>query len=113
MLTTPQEYVDTMDSMGKEWLVEFLSYMDKTYSHIQPIMFRQRPMYKVGKSYVLFAVAKEHFTVHTLDFDIIEKMKTILPKSKFGKGCVKVKFTDKDAIPHLKTLCDEVVKSNQ
>jgi len=69
-------------------------------------------MFKVGKSYVFFTVAKTHFTVHTLDFDIIENMKTLLPKAGYGKGCIKVKFTDKDAKPLLKKMCDEVVKKN-
>jgi uncharacterized protein YdhG (YjbR/CyaY superfamily) len=112
MLKTPQEYVDTLTGAGKEWLIEFLSYMDETHSSLKPIMYRQRPMYKIGKSYVFFTVAKEHLTVHTLDFDIIEKMKTILPKADFGKGCVKVKFSDANAKPQLKAMCDEVVKKN-
>lgn len=113
MLTTPQEYVDLLDSPGKEWLAEFLAYMAERHAELEPVMFRQRPMFKVGKSYVLFSVAKEHFAVHTLNFDLIEQTKEKLPRAGYGKGSVKVKFTDAKAKPVLKELCDEVVRLNQ
>lgn len=112
MLTTVQEYVDSLNGQGKEWLVEFLSYMNETHSHLKPIMYRQRPMFKVGKSYVFFTVAKTHFTIHTLNFEIIEEMKKVLPTSAFGKGCVKVKFSNFEAKPLLKEMCDKIVVKN-
>ena len=40
MLTTPQEYVDTLEGAGKEWLVEFLLYMKDKHSHLSPVMYR-------------------------------------------------------------------------
>ncbi len=113
VLTTKEEYLRTLDTPGQEWLREFLDYMDLAYPDLTFVMFRSRPMYKVGKSYVLFSVAKTHFTVHALDFDLIEEMKSILPKADFGKGCVKVKFRQEDAKPALKALCDRVVTRNR
>ncbi len=112
MLTTPQEYVDSLSSPGREWLQEFLAYMTQKYPDIAPVMFRQRPMFKVGKSYVMFTVAKEHFSLHTLNFDLIENIRGVLSKADFGKGCVKVRFSDTAAKPVLKELCDEVVRLN-
>lgn len=112
MLQTPQEYVDTLTGPGRDWLVEFLDYMEEHHPGLPPVMFRQRPMFKVGKSYVFFTVAKEHFTVHTLNFDLIEGLKTALPRAGFGRGSVKVKFADEEAKPVLKALCDEVVRLN-
>ncbi len=113
MLTTPKEYADSLDEAGKSWLTEFLQYMDEAHGDIPPIMFRQRPMFKVGQSYVLFSVAKTYFTVHTLNFDLIETLHDTLPRASFGKGCVKVKFSDDAAKPILKALIDEIVRLNQ
>ena len=45
MLTTPQEYVESLEGPGRAWLVEFLSYMQNRHSDIPPVMFRQRPMF--------------------------------------------------------------------
>lgn len=112
MLTTPLEYVETLSGPGCEWLAEFLQYMGSRHPDITPVMFRQRPMFKIGKSYVMFTVAKEHFTLHTLNFDLVEGLKAILPKAEFGKGSVKVKFSDTIAKPVLKGFCDEIIRLN-
>ncbi len=113
MLTTPQEYVDSLPSPGKDWLAEFLLYMGQRHPDLSPVMFRQRPMFKVGKSYVLFSVADTHFTVHTLNFDLIEALRPQLKKASYGKGCVKIPFGEESAKPILKALCDEVVRLNK
>ena len=110
MLDTPQKYVDAVQGPGRVWIEEFLNYMAAKHGDIKPIMFRQCPMFKVGKTYVMFTVAKTHFSVHTLNFELIEQLKTVLPKADFGKGCVKVKFADESAKPVLKQLCDDAVK---
>ncbi len=112
MLKTPQEYLDTLQGPGRDWLEEFLDYMKKEHENITPVMFRQRPMFKVGKSYILFSVAKEHFTIHTLNFELLEDLKNRLPKNSYGKGCIKVKFFQKDAKPILKDFCSNVIKIN-
>lgn len=112
MFTTPEEYLQSLDSPGQAWLGEFLTYMSDRHRQLAPIMFRQRPMYKIGKSYVLFSVAKEHFTVHTLNFDLIEALRTALPGADYGKGCVKVRFEHAGAKPALRDLIDRVVQIN-
>lgn len=112
MLVTPQDYTQSLSSPGKNWLIEFMGYMQANHGNTAPVMFRQRPMYKFGKSYILFTVAKTHFTVHTLNFELIEALKPKLPSAAFGKGSVKVKFSDTGAKPLLKQLCDEVARLN-
>ncbi len=111
-MDTVQEYLQSLEGGGKKLLSEFLGYMDENYPQLKPVMFRQRPMYKTGKSYVYFTVAKEHFSVHTLNFELIERLKQTLATADFGKGCVKVRFADEGAVPVLKRLCDDIVSLN-
>ncbi len=113
MITTPQEYIDSIDGPGKEWLTEFYNYMKKCHSGIEPVMFRQRPMYRVGKSYVMFTAAKDYFTMHTLNFELIEELKRLLPGSGNGKGCVNIKYTNDAAKPVLKAMCDKIIAINR
>ncbi len=113
MITTPQEYIDSIAEPGKTWLIEFFDYMKLHHGEIKPVMFRQRPMYKVGKSYVMFTAAKEYFSVHTLNFELIEEWKRQLPGAGNGKGCVNVRYTNIDAKPVLKAMCDKVIAVNQ
>ncbi len=112
MLQTPEDYLRSLPEPGSAWLRAFLDYFASHHSDISPIMFRQRPMFRVGKSYLLFSVAKTHFSVHTMNFDLIESLRETLPKADFGKGCVKVKFSDEGAKPVLFALCDEVIRLN-
>lgn len=112
MLNTPEEYIDSLNGDKRLWLCEFITHMKNAHPDINPIMFRQRPMYKVGNSYVLFAVAKEHFSIHTLNFDLLVKLKEKLKNADYGKGCIKVKFKDVEAQPILKNFCDEIIQQN-
>jgi uncharacterized protein YdhG (YjbR/CyaY superfamily) len=115
MITTPQEYMESLNDNGKEWLSEFYTYMSEKYPEYPITMFRQRPMYKKEKSYLkgylMFTASKTHFTIHTLNFEIIEEMKSILSGATYGKGCVKVKYKDVDRINVLKEMCDKVIAS--
>ncbi len=113
MITTTQEYIDSIEGSGKEWLIEFFQYMEQHHSDIKPVMFRQRPMYKVGKSYIMFTAAKEYFSLHTLNFELIEELKRQLPGSGNGKGCVNIKYKNVAAKPILKAMCDRIIALNQ
>ena len=112
MITTPQEYIDSIEGAGREWLLEFAGYMQNRHPHIKPVMFRQRPMYKVGKSYVMFTATKTHFSMHTLNFELIEELKQRIPQSGKGKGCVSIKYTNEQAKPILKAMCDRIIEQN-
>jgi uncharacterized protein YdhG (YjbR/CyaY superfamily) len=115
MITTPQEYLESLDDNGREWLTEFFNYMSEKYPEYPITMFRQRPMYKKEnsylKGYLMFTASKSHFAIHTLQFDIIEEMKSILSGAQYGKGCVKIKYKDVDKITALKEMCDKVIAS--
>ncbi len=79
------------------------------YPGIPEVISYQMPMYKFGGTYIAFSTAKSHFTFHTLDFERIEELKTLLPKASFGKGSAKVKYTDKAAQPILFDMCHRIV----
>lgn len=116
MITTRDEYLASVSPQGQSWLREFFDYMDSRYPQIPLIMFRQCPMYRFKdsylKGYVMFTAASTHFSLHTLDFELIVSMKPRFPGAHFGKGCVKVKFKDTDLIPALKELCDQAIARN-
>jgi hypothetical protein len=114
MIESFEEYIESVGEDGKNWLNEFYKYMKEKHPTNKVSMFRQRPMYKFGEKYtdgyVMFTIAKEHFTLHILDFELVEKAKTRIKKASFGKGSIKVKFSENDAIPELKKIIDETIK---
>lgn len=105
-LTTVAQYLDSLPEPARSWVTEFVDDTAAHYPSVPLVMFRQRPMFKFGASYqrgyVMFTAAKTHFTVHSVEFDLIEQLRHRLPTAQFGKGSVKVRFTDAAAKPILR-----------
>ncbi len=82
-------------------VAEFVDDTATHYPSVPLVMFRQRPMFKFGatyqQGYVMFTAAKTHFAVHSVEFDLIEQLRHRLLTAQFGKGSVKVRFTDMTA----------------
>jgi len=113
VITSRDEYLAAANEQGREWLSEFYQYMDTKYPDMPVTMFRQVPMYKFKRSYqdgyVMFTAASTHFSLHILDFELVEELKGTLKGASFGKGSIKVKYANKDLIPVLKQTIDKVI----
>jgi uncharacterized protein YdhG (YjbR/CyaY superfamily) len=78
-----------------------VTFMRENFPELEETMFYGMPAFRFDGIYIAFSVAKDHFTYHTLDFEMIEELKTLLPRAKFGRGSAKIRFSDSDAIPVL------------
>lgn len=102
------EYIDSYDDEKKEWITTFVTFMRENYPNWEETIAYQMPTYKFLGQYIAFNAAKTHFTLHTLDYVMLDKLKEELSDAKFGKRCVKVKYKNKDAIPILFDACREI-----
>jgi uncharacterized protein YdhG (YjbR/CyaY superfamily) len=107
------DYVNSFEGEPKEWLTTMVTFMREQFPEIPERISYQMPMWKFNKSYIAFSAAKDHFSYHSLDFAMIEELKTLLPKAKFGKGCAKVPFEEKESIPVLFEMSRKIVERNQ
>jgi uncharacterized protein YdhG (YjbR/CyaY superfamily) len=107
------EYMERFDGEKREWLHTFVGYMRKTHPEIPGGISYQMPMFKFNGMYVAFSAASDHFTFHTLDFDMIEELKSLLPKAKFGKGSAKVPYHDRTAVAILFSSIEKVIGRNR
>lgn len=112
-MSTVNDYVNSHEGLQREWLATFVDFMRTTFPDLQETISYQVPTFKFDGQYIAFSVAQDHFTFHTLDFDMIEELKTVLPKAKFGKGSAKVKYDDKEAIPILFAMAKRIVERNR
>jgi uncharacterized protein YdhG (YjbR/CyaY superfamily) len=106
------EYVNSFEGEKKEWLATFITFMRENFPEIPEIISYQMPMFKFNRMYVAFSVAKDHFTFHTLDFEMIDELKNLLSKAKFGKGSAKVSYADKESIPILFDMIRKIIARN-
>ncbi|MBW8382635.1 MAG: hypothetical protein K0M69_08975 [Youngiibacter sp.] len=107
------EYMERFDGEKREWLQTFVGYMRKNHPEIPGRISYQMPMFKFNGTYVAFSAAIDHFTFHTLDFEIIQELKSLLPKAKFGKGSAKVPYYDKAAVDILFSSIEKVIGRNR
>lgn len=108
-MDTVNDYINSFEGVKKEWLTTFVTFMRENFPNVQEKMSYQMPTYKFNGKYIAFSIAKDHFSFHTLDFEMIEELKVLLPKAKFGKGCAKVKYNDNAAITILFDMCRKIV----
>ncbi|MBE0695806.1 MAG: DUF1801 domain-containing protein [Anaerolineaceae bacterium] len=106
------DFLSNFDGEKREWLLTFISFMRENYPEIPETISYQIPTYKFNKKYIAFSVAKDHFSFHSLDFEMIESLKSLLPKAKFAKGCAKVNYKDREYIPILFDMCKIIVERN-
>lgn len=113
MTESPEEYLDAAPEVARPWLREFWDHVAERAPGLEPSMFRQVPMYKFGAShlggYVMFTVATGHFSVHSLEFDLIAEAQKTIPGAFGGKGSVSVKYANEAAKPALIELVDAVL----
>jgi uncharacterized protein YdhG (YjbR/CyaY superfamily) len=104
------DYIEGFEGEKKEWPTTMVRFMRDNYPELQETIFYQIPAFRFDGQYIAFSVAKEHFTYHTLDFEMIEELKARLPGAKFGRGSAKISYTDREAIPVLFDVSRKIVQ---
>jgi len=113
MTTAVNDYINNFEGEKKEWLTTFVTFMRENFPETQETISYQMPTFKFNKKYIAFSVAKDHFSYHSLDFEMIEALKSLLPRAKFGKGCAKVDYNDRAAIPILFAMSRKIVERSR
>ena len=90
-------YIGTLTGQEKEWVQFFVAYMRTQHGDLEEVMSFKMPTYKLGsgklRNYIAFSPAKNHFSMHSMDFEYIALLKEKLSKPGKGKGCVTVRYT--------------------
>ena len=118
MAATVDEFVSAYDGDAREWLDTFVTFMRQNFPETEEVISYQIPTWKFPgkKMYIAVSPAKAHCTFHTLDFEMIEELKGLLPRAQFGKGSAKVPYTERQSIPILFDMARKIQarhKANQ
>lgn len=108
------EYLQTLTGEGKEWIEFFVSYMRENHGEIEEVISFKMPTYKLGsgkmRNYIAFSLGKNHFSLHTMDFEYIVHLKEKLRKPGKGKGCVNVPYGNFDERKVIIDGIEEIIK---
>lgn len=103
------EFIDGFEGEKKECLTTMVTFMRQNFPEVQETISYQIPTYKFDGQCIAFSAAQDHFTFHTLDFEMIDELKSLLPKAKFGRGSAKIAYADRAAIPILFEMCRKII----
>lgn len=107
-------YIDGLVGEQKEWMQFFVDYMRKNHSELEEVISFKMPTYKLGsgklRNYISFSPAKNHFSMHSMDFEYISILKEKLKKPGKGKGCVNVSYSNIDEKDILIQGIEEIIK---
>ncbi|MEA5010378.1 MAG: DUF1801 domain-containing protein [Angelakisella sp.] len=110
-------YIMALPEIQQEWMWFFVKYMREKHSNLEEVISFQMPTYKLGsgklRNYIAFSPAKNHFSMHTMDFEYIAMMKESLASPGKGKGCVNVKYTNTEERILLLQAIEEIIKRKQ
>lgn len=107
------EYIQGLEGVQKEWVTDFVAYMRKKYPDLEEVISFKIPTFKLGqgkeRNYIGFGLGKNHFSLHTMDFEYVVLLKEKLSKPGKGKGCVNVHYTKIDEKEILFKAIDDIV----
>ncbi|MGG7178328.1 hypothetical protein ACQPU1_12075 [Clostridium paraputrificum] len=114
--TEVDEYLKTLIGTEKDWVEFFVNYMRKNHSDLEEVISFKMPTYKLGsgklRNYIAFSPAKNHFSMHSMDFEYISLLKEELKKPGKGKGCVNVPYGNEAERSILIDGIDKIISRN-
>lgn len=107
-------YMEKLIGNEREWMEFFVDYMRKEHPELEEVISYQIPTYKLGtgklRNYIAFSPAKNHFSVHSMDFEYIALLKEKLAKPGKGKGCVNIPYTNIEERDIIIIAIEEIIK---
>lgn len=107
-------YIASLNEQEKEWMTFFADYMRKHHPDLEEVISFQMPTYKLGsgkmRNYIAFSPAKNHFSMHSMDFGYITDLKERLQRPGKGKGCVNIPYTNMEEREIILEAIEEIIK---
>lgn len=108
------EFIEGLEGVQREITEYFVNYMRENHSDLEEVISFQMPTYKLGsgkeRNYVSISTAKNHYSLHTMDFEYIILLKEKLSKAGKGKGCVNVAYDNLEERDILFNAIEEIIK---
>lgn len=112
---TINDYVESLDEGGKRCANSFITFMRNEFPKITPKICFAMPMWWLGvkmyDGYVAISVAKKHYSIHFHDENYLSRLKENLPKCKFGKRCINIKYGDEQTFSDVKQTIKDYFNS--
>lgn len=107
-------YMEALSPEEQDWMNYFIGYMREKHPDLEEVISFGMPTYKLGsgkqRNYISFFPAKNHLSMHTMDFAYISLLKNRLSAPGKGKGCVKVTYKNPEERTVLLEAIEEIIE---
>lgn len=104
-VTSISEYLETLSDNGRTSVSLFICFMEEEYPQVHPKISFSMPMWlkgqKMNEGYVAISAAKNHFSIHFSDEDLVQKLDAELPRCKSGKRCINISYQDTESYKYV------------
>ena len=108
------EYVASLNDEQQRHICAFIEFMNTEYPQLTNKISFFMPMWLVGKKmnegYVAVSAAKNHFSIHFSDEDILNRLTESLPTCKKGKRCINIKYGDEQSLHVVEERISDFLK---
>ena len=111
MIESIENYRETLNDLGKEWLDYVMNHLKEKHSSYELVLFYKRPVLKINREiFLMLGGGKNHFSIYTTDFEYVEMIKAEKNKGlKFGKSAILFPLNKKEYMEKVLSICDEVI----
>ena len=108
------EYVASLNDEQQRHICAFIEFINMEFPHLTNKISFSMPMWLVGKKmyegYVAVSAAKNHFSIHFSDEELLNCLAKSLPNCKKGKRCINIKYGDEKSLYAVEESISDFLK---
>lgn len=108
------QYLENLEE-GKDREIRILAkYMRENHPNLEEVISFRMPTYILkkgkGRNYISFSAASSHWSMHSLDFEEMERVRGEVKNGGKGKGCVNVSYGDTQGLEIVMRAIERIIK---
>ncbi|MCY1151600.1 MAG: hypothetical protein PQJ45_07075 [Sphaerochaetaceae bacterium] len=108
-----QEYINNCRDEAKPWLEEIFKYIEKKYPSLESKILYSLPGYNFKNNYLIFGANKSYLSIHTRVLTLIDEGESYFHHINRGKGCIRIRYNQKDNMEPLKKYIDLIISNSE
>ena len=108
-----EEYIKNSKEEARPFLSEIFNYISETYPYLTPQLLYSLPGYKLNNNYLIIGANKSYLSIHTRDFDAVKNSDIYFKNISKGKGCIRIKYSQKENLLPLKKYIDNIILKSE
>lgn len=109
-----EEFISSLQGIQKEWMENVRDFLKDEFPHLSLVSFYSMPTIKLkGRHFVSFMANNKFFSMHTIDFEMIDKLSAMMKYPDHSKATTRIKYDQQGDFEAMKQIVKEIILRNQ